>query len=100
MDPAPDPDPTPDPTPFFTDLKDAKKNIFSIFFSHNLPTSTSSSVYVISQALFQSAQHIYEKREGSGAGSGSVTLTNGFRSRSGRREAQNHADPPDPDPQH
>ncbi len=27
------------------------------------------------QALFQSAQHIYEKREGSG--SGSVTLTNG-----------------------
>jgi hypothetical protein len=29
------------------------------------------------QALFQSAQHIYEKREGSGAGSGSAPLTNG-----------------------
>ncbi len=34
------------------------------------------------QALFQSAQHIYEKRGGSGAGSGSesVPLTNGSRS--------------------
>jgi hypothetical protein len=32
---------------------------------------------VILQALFQSAQHIYEKREGSGAGSGSVRLSNG-----------------------
>jgi hypothetical protein len=35
----------------------------------------------ILQALFQSAQHIYEKREGSG--SGSVPLTNGSRSGSG-----------------
>jgi hypothetical protein len=34
------------------------------------------------QALFQSAQHIYEKREGSG--SGSVSLTNGSGSGSGR----------------
>jgi hypothetical protein len=36
----------------------------------------------ILQALFHSAQHIYEKREGSRAGSGSVPLTNG--SASGR----------------
>ena len=53
------------------------------------------------QALFQSAQHIYEKREGSGAGSGSVPLTNG--SESGSRRPKKHADPdpvPDPDPQH
>jgi hypothetical protein len=42
-DPVPDPDPTPDPTPFFIDFKDAKK-IFITFFSHNLPTGTSSSV--------------------------------------------------------
>ena len=34
------------------------------------------------QSLFQSAQHIYEKREGSRAGSGSVPLTTG----SGRRK--------------
>jgi hypothetical protein len=33
--------------------------------------------YFILQALFQSAQHIYEKRKGSGAGSGSAPLTNG-----------------------
>jgi hypothetical protein len=57
---------------------------FLIFFSYNLPTGTLSSVlkiYIfakilclifILQALFQSAQHIYEKREGSGAGAGSV----------------------------
>ncbi len=44
------------------------------------------------QALFQSAQHIYEKREGSGVGSGSATLTNG--SGSGRPKT------PVPDPQH
>ncbi len=41
----------------------------------------------ILQALFQSAQHLYEKREGSG----SITLTNG--SGSGRPN-------PAPDPQH
>jgi hypothetical protein len=32
----------------------------------------------ILHGLFQSAQHLYEKREGSGAGSGSIPLTNGF----------------------
>jgi hypothetical protein len=65
-DPNPDPDPpirTSDqlirirlqlrirPTPFFIDFKDAKRD-----------------------AIFQSAQHLYEKREGSG----SILLTNGF----------------------
>jgi hypothetical protein len=50
------------------------------------------------QALFKSAQQIYEKREGSG----SVPLTNG----SGSGRPKTHADPadpdpvPDPDPQH
>ncbi len=29
------------------------------------------------QALFQFAQHLYEKREGSGSGAGSIPLTNG-----------------------
>jgi hypothetical protein len=33
----PDPDPTPDPTPFFTNFKDAKKNIFSYFFLITCP---------------------------------------------------------------
>jgi hypothetical protein len=89
-DPVPDPGPTPDPTPFFNDFKDTKKNVF-LFFSYNLPTGTSSSVLKIyfllkfcvkilfCQALFQSAQDIYEKREGSRAGSasGSAPLTNG-----------------------
>jgi hypothetical protein len=32
----------------------------------------------ILHGLFQSAQHLYEKREGSGARSGSIPLTNGF----------------------
>jgi hypothetical protein len=41
---------------------------------------------VILQALFMSAQHIYQKRESSGPRSGSATLTNG----SG---TQKHADP-------
>ncbi len=80
-----DPDPTLDLTPFFSDFKDTKKLFFSYFFSYNLPTGTLSSVLkilffakvlcynFILQALFQSAQHIYEKREGSGSG----PLTNG-----------------------
>jgi hypothetical protein len=76
----PDPDPTPDPTPFFNDFKDVK-NIFFIFFYCNLSTGTSSSSFcgkiLFCQALFQSAQHIEGKREGSGAGSGSVPVTNG-----------------------
>ncbi len=37
----------------------------------------------ILQALFQSAQHLYEKREGSGAGAGSIPLPNGSGSGSG-----------------
>jgi hypothetical protein len=64
------------------DFKDAKQILFFTFFSHNLPTGTSSSVLeinfllkfcvknIVLQALFQSAQHIYEKWEGSGSGSG------------------------------
>jgi hypothetical protein len=70
-----DPDPTPDPTPFFSELKDEKKIIFFIFFSYDLPAGTLSSVskilffakffvlkfYCILQALFQSAQHLYEE---------------------------------------
>jgi hypothetical protein len=40
----PEPDPTPDPTPFFSDFKDAKKNIFLfIFFAYYLPAGTLSS---------------------------------------------------------
>ncbi len=57
-DSAPGPDPTPDPTPFFSDFKDAK-TLYQTF---------------ILQALFQNTQNIYEKREGSGAGS-SVILS-------------------------
>jgi hypothetical protein len=60
----------PDLTPFFSDFK--KKFL-------NLPTGTLSSVInlllkinfmlrFILQALFQSAQHLYEKREGSRSG--------------------------------
>jgi hypothetical protein len=93
-----DPDPTPDPTAFFKGLKDAKTQFFHIFSSY-LPTGTLPSVLqvlfffftkilcknFILQALFQSAQQIYEKREGSG----SPPLTN---------KAQKHADPADPDP--
>jgi hypothetical protein len=44
MDPDPAPDPAPDPTTFFSDFKDAKKLLFSYFFSYNLPTGTLSSV--------------------------------------------------------
>ncbi len=77
-----------DPTPFFSNFKDVKKK-FRIF-SYNLSAGTLSSVYnlllcfkdnfvlnFILQTLFQSAQHLYEKKEESGA-----PLTN--RSRSGR----------------
>jgi hypothetical protein len=68
-------------------------------FSYNLPTGTSSSVQkilyfanifcknFILQALFQSAQHIYEKRKGSG--SGFVPLNNG----SGSGRPKNMRDP-------
>ncbi len=64
-----DPDPTPDPTPSFIDIKDAKK-IFKIFFLarrhiifslKNLFFAKILCSNFILQALFQSAQHIYEK---------------------------------------
>jgi hypothetical protein len=81
MDPDPDltPLPTPDPTPFFSDFKEAKKIFFPKVFSSNLYAGTLSPVLkmyffakilrknFILQALFQSAQHLYEKREGSGS---------------------------------
>jgi hypothetical protein len=82
MYPAANPDPTPDPTPFFSDIKDGKK-LFFIFFSYNLRAGTLSSVlkieFFILQALFNAAQHHYEKgeRSGAGSGAGSVPLTNG-----------------------
>jgi len=51
-----------DPTTFLSDFKDVKKN----FFSNNLPAGIKSSFLYsfILQALFQSAQHLHEKREG------------------------------------
>jgi hypothetical protein len=67
-----------------------QKKYFVFFFSYNLPPGILSSVLkikcfakilcsdLIFQALFQSAEHLYEKREGSG--SGSVPLTNGSES--------------------
>jgi hypothetical protein len=78
MDPDPAPDPTPDPTPFFSDL--GMQIFVKHFFSYNLPAGTLSTQVKIKyfakilcynfilQALFQSAQHLYEKKEGSGAG--------------------------------
>ncbi len=70
-----------DLTHFFSDFKDAKKKYFLNIFFYNLPIGTLSSVLKISiffknfilQALFQFAQHLFEKREGSR----SVPLTNG-----------------------
>jgi len=59
--------------PFFSDFKDAKKKI-----SQNLPAGTLSSVIkiifllkilcknFILHEIFQSTQHLYKKREGSG----------------------------------
>jgi hypothetical protein len=83
-DPAWDLDLTPDLTPFFSDFEDGKKIVLT-FFSYNLPAGTLSSVLKIKffakkkilKASYQSAQHLYGKREGSGAGSGSIPLTNG-----------------------
>ncbi len=86
----PDPGPPPDPTPFLSDFKDAKKK----FFLHSLPITYPQAHYLqssklvfllnfvlnpILQALFQTAQHFLEKREGSG----SAPLTNGSRSNTG-----------------
>ncbi len=89
------PDPVLTPGPFFSSLilRMPKKHFFKNF-PYTLPTGTSSLVknFFINFAgitVFQSAQHIYEKRERSGARSGSVPLTgNG----SGFRMAQKHAD--------
>ncbi len=75
----------PDPTPSFIEFKDAKSIFFHIFLrtcpqAHHLQSKKVNFLLkllcsnVILQALFQSARHIYEKREGSG----SVPLTNGF----------------------
>ena len=47
----------------------------------------------ILQALFQSAQHLNEKREGSGSGAGSIPLTN----ESGSGRLKKYEDPMDPD---
>jgi hypothetical protein len=63
----PDPGPTPDPTPFFNDFKDVKKIIF-IFFSFPQSLLKLCVKMLFCQALFQSTEHIYGKREGSGAG--------------------------------
>ncbi len=75
----------PDPTNFFSDFKDAKNIIFSYFFLLQ-PTRRHiifslikffanilylnfilQTLYFILHALFQSAQHLYEKREGAGS---------------------------------
>jgi hypothetical protein len=75
-----DPDPTPDPTPFFSDFKDAKKEIFKLFFSKNLIFMLKFCVKILfcQHYVFQFAQHLYEKREGFG----SAPLTNGSKSES------------------
>jgi hypothetical protein len=69
----PDLDPTPDQTPSFIDFREAKKNIFFIFFlitcpqAHHLQSKKIIFLLkllcsnVILQALFQFAQHFYEK---------------------------------------
>ncbi len=77
-----EPDLTSDPTPLFSDFKDAKKLFFLCnFFLITYPQAYYLQSYkifaeilcknFILQALFQSAQHLYEKREGS------RSLTNG-----------------------
>ncbi len=79
-------DPDPDPTPYSSVTKDAKKENFFIFFSYTFSGTLSSVLKIIFfvkilcenpilQAFFQSAQHLYEKKEGSG--SGAVPQTNG-----------------------
>ncbi len=70
-------------------LQGCKKIIFIHIFSYNLPAGTLSSglktdvlakilcYNFILQALFQSAQHLYVKREGSGSGSELLTSGSG-----------------------
>jgi hypothetical protein len=76
----------PDPTPFFIDFKDAIKHFFSYVFL----------ITFILQALFQSAQHIYEKKIRIRIRTSDSWIR--------IQEAQKHADPADPvqdpDPQH
>jgi hypothetical protein len=80
----------PDPTSFFDDFKDAKKIISfsSYFFLTTYPqaagTLSSAFNFLLDfvlkfyfASIIQFAQHLYEKREGSGTGTGSVLLTNG-----------------------
>ena len=85
------PDPTPDPTTFFSDFKDEKKfslHFFLLTYPQYIIFSLKNSNFLLKfcvkilfcQALFQSAQDIYGKREESG----SVPLTNGSGSGSGR----------------
>ncbi len=58
---------------FLQCLEGGKKiHFFHIFF-----ISYQQAPYFYLQALFQSAQHLYEKRERSGTGSGSIPLTKG-----------------------
>jgi hypothetical protein len=66
-----------DPTPFLSGFKDAIKK-FKFFFLY-LPAHYLQSCK--NCKLIQSAQHLYEKRVGSGAGS--ATLTNGSGAGSG-----------------
>jgi hypothetical protein len=76
----------PDLTPFFSDFKDAKKNYFYHFFLQltrrhiifslkYLNFLLKFCVKILLQVLLQSAQRLYVKRKGSGAGS--IPLTNG-----------------------
>jgi hypothetical protein len=55
----------PDPTSFFSDFKDAKRIFFHIFFlspSPVLKIKVFAKNFIL-QALFQSVQNLYEKRE-------------------------------------
>jgi hypothetical protein len=79
--------PPPDPTPFFSsvNLRMQKRFFSSYFFLITYPQAQYLQSYTIFakllclnfilQALFKSAQHLYEKKEGSG--SGFIPMTNG-----------------------
>jgi hypothetical protein len=76
-------DPAPDPTSFFIHFKDARKIIYFLTTcpqAHHLQSKKFIFLLkvcaenFILPALFQFAKHIYEKREDSGAGSGSAPL--------------------------
>jgi hypothetical protein len=60
-----------DPTPFFSYFKDAK----NLFTRRHLSSVLKIKFFANIFLLFLSAQHLYEKREGSGAGS--LPLANG-----------------------